>query len=241
MIFYEALFLLRCLFSFCCRGVLLLWNQLTLAGCLPHRHKCYYIKNVLLLVFSYVHVRMRMSFAQAVHFNDSRLLKLRISNERAGGCAYVCVQACIFLCVSVCTGACWGAQAWSGVLLLHLGLCGSLWSGVDLVGLSSGAHTKPVQDYPPRDKVCDYHEKAASSSPTAKDCQACWRGGPPLISCREMLNAGAHSPTLHPHTWEHNDTRARSDTHAHTDTHVHTLICGLCNNSQVYKNYITTH
>ncbi|KAI3370781.1 hypothetical protein L3Q82_007316 [Scortum barcoo] len=47
--------------------------------------------------------------------------------------------------------------------------------GVDLVGLSSGAQTMPVQDYPPRDKVCDYHEKTASSSPIAKDCQACWR------------------------------------------------------------------
>lgn len=130
-------------------------------------------------------------------------------------------------------GACWGAQAWSGVLLLHLGLCGSLWNGVDLVGLSSGAQTMPVQDYPPRDKVCDYHEKTASSSPVAKDCQACWRGGPPLISCREMLNAGTHSSPYtythtNTHTRKHNDTHAHSDTHAHTDTHLHELTNAIC-------------
>lgn len=129
--------------------------------------------------------------------------------------AFLCKHA--FLCVSACTGACWGAQAWSGVLLLHLGLCGSLWSGVDLVGLSSGAQTMPVQDYPPRDKVCDYHEKTASSSPIAKDCQACWRGGPPLISCREMLNAGAHSP---PYT----HTQGNTMTHTHILTRMLMLI-----------------
>lgn len=122
-------------------------------------------------------------------------------------------------------GACWGAQAWSGVLLLHLGLCGSLWSGVDLVGLSSGAQTKPVQDYPPRDKVCDYHEKTASSSLIAKDCQACWRGGLPLISCREMLNAGAHSP-LYTHT--HGNTM----THRHIVTRMLILI-HMCKYSQM--------
>lgn len=110
-------------------------------------------------------------------------------------------------------GACWGPQAWSGVLLLHLGLCGSLWSGVDLVGLSSGAQTKPVQDYPSQDKVCDYHEKTASSSLIAKNCHACWRGGLPLISCREMLNTGTHSP-LYTHT----------ETHRHTRTHIVTCM-----------------
>lgn len=108
------------------------------------------------------------------------------------------------------------------------------------MGLSSGAHTKPVQDYPPRDKVCDYHEKAASSSPIAKDCQACWRGGPPLISCRETVNAGTHSP---PYTHTHKNTM----THAHGVTRmlilVHKLIdviCGSCNDSQVFRSYITT-
>lgn len=73
------------------------------------------------------------------------------------------------------------------------GLWGTLWGEVDLVGLSSGAQTKPVQDYPSWDKVCDYHDKTASSSPIAKVCEACWRGGPPLISHRERLNADAHS------------------------------------------------
>ena len=90
------------------------------------------------------------------------------------------------------------------------------------MGLSSGAQTKPVQDYPPRDKVCDYHEKTASSSPIAKDCQACWRGGPPLISCREMLNTGAHSPP-YAHTQKHNDVHKHSDMPAHTDTHMQGL------------------
>lgn len=61
------------------------------------------------------------------------------------------------------------------------------------MGLSSGAQTKPAQDYPPWDKVCDYHEKTASSSAIAKDREACWRGGPPLISHRVRLNADAHS------------------------------------------------
>lgn len=157
------------------------------------------------------------------------LLKLRITDDcvPVGVRGFVCEHA--ILCVSTSTGACRGAQAWSGVLLLHLGLCGCLWSGVDLVGLSSGAQTKPVQDYPPRDKVCDYHEKTASSSPIAKDCQACWRGGPPLISCREMLNAGTHSP---PYT----------HTHGNTMTRTHVVICLLilihiCKHSQVYKNY----
>lgn len=102
----------------------------------------------------------------------------------------------------------------------------------------------PVQDYPPQDKVCDYHEKTASSSPIAKDCQACWRGGLPLISCREMLNAGAHSP---PYTHTQGNTMAHTHivtrmvilihmcTHsqmqfvAHAQTYIH--------NSQVYKNY----
>lgn len=151
------------------------------------------------------------------------LLKLRITNE----CVPIAVHAVVckhaILCVCVCLsiwGTCLGAQAWSGVLLLHLGLCGSLWSGVDLVGLSSGAQTKPAQDYPPRDKVCDYHEKTASSSPIPKDCQACWRGGPPLISCREKLNAGAHS-VPYTHTRKHNDTHAQSEPHAHTVTHVY--------------------
>lgn len=148
------------------------------------------------------------------------LLKLSITNGCVPGVhAFVCKHA--ILCVWM--DACWGAQAWSGVLLLHLGLCGSLWSRVDLVGLSSGAQTKPAQDYPPRDKVCDYHEKTASSSLIAKDCQACWRGGLPLISCRGMLNAGAHSP-LYAHTRGNTMTHTHGDTHAHTDTHVQELM-----------------
>lgn len=154
-------------------------------------------------------------------------------------CPILCKHA--FLCASAYSGACWGARAWSGVLLLHLGLCGALWSGVDLVGLSSGAQTMPAQDYPPRDKVCDYHEKTASSSPIAKDCQACWRGGPPLISCRETLNAGAHSPPyMH--------TQGNTMTHTHIVTrmlmliqrHIRTdAICRSCaklHNSRFYKN-----
>lgn len=87
------------------------------------------------------------------------------------------------------------------------------------MGLSSGAQTKPVQDYPPRDKVYDYHEKTASSSLVAKSCQACWRGGPPLISCRERLNEGAHS-LLYMHREQHNDTDARNDSQAHAVTRV---------------------
>lgn len=154
-------------------------------------------------------------------------------------CPILCKHA--FLCVSMHTGACWGAQAWSGVLLLHLGLCGSLWSGVDLVGLSSGAQTMPVQDYPPRDKVCDYHEKTASSSPIAKDCQACWRGGPPLISCREMLNAGAHSPP-YTHTQGNTMTQMHIVTRMLILTHMHILtnaVCSSCagiHSSPLYKN-----
>lgn len=137
--------------------------------------------------------------------------------------AFLCVHAC----VSAYAGVCWGVQAWSGVLLLHLVLCGSLWSGVDLVGLSSGAQTMPVQDYPPWDKVCDYHEKTASSSPIAEHCQACWRGGPPLISCREMLNAGAHSPP-YAHTQGNTKSQnAHSDTHGHSDTCARSHKCNL--------------
>lgn len=119
-----------------------------------------------------------------------------------GGCASNSVQVCIFVCVCVClhmygcvfrsAGPVWGAAAAFGSLWLSV-------NGVDLGGLSSGAQTMPAQDYPPWDKVCDYHEKTASSSPTAKDCQACWRGGLPLISCRGTLNAGAHS-SFHTHT-----------------------------------------
>lgn len=141
--------------------------------------------------------------------------------------AFLCKHA--FLCVS----ACWGAPAWSGVLLLCLGLCGSLWSGVDLVGLSSGAQTMPVQDYPPRDKVCDYHEKTASSSLIAKDCQACWRGGPPLISCRDTLNAGAHSP---PYT----HTQGNTMTHTHRGTRMLMLI-HMCTYSHVICAGIHTY
>lgn len=155
----------------------------------------------------------------------------------------VCKHA-IFVCVCVCVlsvrDTCWGAQAWRGVLLLHSGLCGTLWSGVDLVGLSSGAQTKPVQDYPPRDKVCDYHEKTASSSPIPEDCQACWRGGPPLISCREKLNAGAHSVT-----------RTQENTMAHTHTVNHMLILlHMCMHARVQseadaqqslQNYLFIH
>ena len=96
----------------------------------------------------------------------------------------------------------------------------------------------PVQDYPPRDKVCDYHEKTASSSPTAKDCQARWRGGPPLISCREMLNAGAHSPP-YPHT------QGNTMTHTHIVTRMLMLIlmctkpqnaiCSSCSDTHTHK------
>lgn len=147
-------------------------------------------------------------------------LKLRINNEyvTVAVCTVVCkhVVLCVRVHMYVCLGVCWGVQAWSGVLRLLLGLCASLWSGVDLVGLSSGAQTKPVQDYPPQDKVCDYHEKTASPSSIGKDCQACWRGGPPLISCRERLNAGAHS-LPYTHTRRHNDTDARNDSHTHAD------------------------
>lgn len=61
--------------------------------------------------------------------------------------------------------------------------------------------------------------KTASSSLAAKSCQACWRGGPPLISCRERLNEGAHSP-LYMHREQHNDTDARNDSQAHAVTRV---------------------
>lgn len=103
----------------------------------------------------------------------------------------------------------------------------------------------PVQDYPPQDKVCDYHEKTGSSSPIAKDCQACWRGGPPLISCREMLNADAHLP---PYTHTHIHTQGNTMTQMHIATctlmliHMHVLtnaICSSCagiHNSLLYKN-----
>ena len=90
----------------------------------------------------------------------------------------------------------------------------------------------PVQDYPPRDKVCDYHEKTASSSPIAKDCQACWRGGPPLISCRERLNAGAHSP---PYT----HTQGNTMTHTHIVTRMLILI-HMCTYAQMHGHAYTT-
>lgn len=148
-------------------------------------------------------------------------------------CAHFCASMhfCVYLCVRVRVEE---RRPGVGCCCCIWVFCGSLWSRVDLVGLSSGAQTMPVQDYPPRDKVCDYHEKTASSSLIAKDCQACWRGGPPLISCREMLNAGAHSlPYTH--------TQGNTMTHTHIVTGMLILI-HMCTYSQFVAHVQTyTH
>lgn len=96
------------------------------------------------------------------------------------------------------------------------------------MGLSSGAQTMPAQDYPPWDKVCDFHEKTGSSSPIAADCQACWRGGPPLISCAEMLNAGAHSPPYARTQGEHKESKMHIVTRMAIVIHAHVRVNAIC-------------
>lgn len=145
------------------------------------------------------------------------LLKLRITNERAGGCVSNSVQARIFsVCVCVCVLAQRSVEerkARSGVLLMLLTAFGVFVALCEAGSTSWGSPLGPRQSQlriiHPRTKCVITMRKPGSSSPAAEDCQACWRGGLLLISCGEALNAGAHSP---PYTHIQGDTMAR--THA---------------------------
>ena len=125
-------------------------------------------------------------------------------------------------CVCVCTqcrgaqGLEWGAAAAAAAAAavgVFVALCEA---GSTSWGSPLGARQCQRRIIHPGTKCVITMRKRGSSSPAAKDCQACWRGGLPLISCGEALNAGTHSPPY---------THIQGDTMARTHVAAHMLIC----------------
>lgn len=125
-------------------------------------------------------------------------------------CPILCKHAFFFcLCVCECVEE---RRARSEVplmlMLLPLLLLGSLWlsvkRGQPRGALLQGPDKASAGLSPPGTKCAITMRKTCSSSPEAEDCQARWRGRPPLISCREALNAGRTLTSLHAHTRGHN-------------------------------------